>query len=74
MHENLDDIKGPMMREIMNCRRENEGFVNELKRAQGFNREIVSDYFKLMDTKIKGNEEVFLSKSQLQLYLSLYFK
>ena len=26
------------------------------------NREIVGEYFKLMDKKIKGNEEMFLSK------------
>lgn len=61
MHDAIEDIKGPMMREILNARRENEGFNNELQRTQEANREIIRDYFKLMDSKIKGNEEIFMS-------------
>lgn len=50
------------MREIKNVKKENEGLLNEIKRTQNLNREIISDYFKLMDTKIKGNDEIFMSK------------
>ena len=49
-----------MTREILNSRKENEGFMTELKRTQGMNREIISDYLSLMNTK--GNEDMFLSK------------
>ncbi|CDW78363.1 UNKNOWN [Stylonychia lemnae] len=57
----IQEIKEPLMREIRNVKKENESLLNEIKRTQNMNREIISDYFKLMDTKIKGNEETFIS-------------
>jgi hypothetical protein len=30
MHDSINSTKGPMMREILNSKRENEGFMSEL--------------------------------------------
>eukprot|EP00347_Sterkiella_histriomuscorum_P018087 403346840 len=67
VQDQINIIKEPLMREIKNMKKENEGLLNEIKRTQNQNREIISDYFKLMDAKINsGNEATFLTSSMFQ--------
>ena len=40
----------------------NDGLISEIMRTQLINREMVADYMKLVDSKLQGTEEAFLSK------------
>ena len=61
-YDDITEIKDPLMKEVKNTKRENEGLLNEIKRTQNMNREMIGDYLKLMDQKIQGKDEMFITQ------------
>lgn len=47
------NIKGPLMDQLQDFKNESEGFARELNRLQVNYRDLVGDFLKTLDTKLK---------------------
>ena len=55
-------MRGPLLREVANAKYEIDGLLVEIRRTQEVNRQVIGEYFRLMETKVKNNDSMFMSK------------